>query len=418
MSLSQETAPSEITSPVAWAHDSVTGWRPGRRLTRLTYELVKGFRPHAGQLARDVVAGIRQSVPEYERPLSGAFGQLLMTSTQTVLLRCNDALLDPDAPRDDWKPVFRRIGKLEWDEGRSLEALQNAYRVAGQIVWRRGLQYARTHGAPTEVLRWCTEAISGYFEELAELSTEGYLAAKAESSGGLELKRRELVRLLLSGPGSDPRTLAGAARVARWQLPEAVKVIALDGCPLVKDPPADLGDDVLVDLESPEPCLIVAADALPALPLPGWRAAIGPSVSPSHAHESLRVARRALALTERGLIPAQPVIDCAEHTIPLTVFADELLIDTLIERRLAPLQPLSASQQERMLVTLNAWLATRGRVMEIADRLHVHPQTVRTRVHRLTELFGDQLDDAHSRFELEVATRAKLLLCAPPPLPR
>jgi DNA-binding PucR family transcriptional regulator len=95
-----------------------------------------------------------------------------------------------------------------------------------------------------------------------------------------------------------------------------------------------------------------------------------------------------------------------------------MLIDALIERRLAPLLPLSECQQERMLVTLNAWLATRGRVMEIADRLHVHPQTVRTRVHRLTELFGDQLTDAHSRFELEVATRAKLLLNAPPPLPR
>jgi DNA-binding PucR family transcriptional regulator len=44
---------------------------------------------------------------------------------------------------------------------------------------------------------------------------------------------------------------------------------------------------------------------------------------------------------------------------------------------------------------------------EVAAALHVHPQTVRHRLRRLTDLFGDQLRDPRRRFELEPALRAE-----------
>ncbi len=37
----------------------------------------------------------------------------------------------------------------------------------------------------------------------------------------------------------------------------------------------------------------------------------------------------------------------------------------------------------------------------------MHPQTVRYRINRLRELFGDVLDTADGRFELELALRAR-----------
>jgi DNA-binding PucR family transcriptional regulator len=37
----------------------------------------------------------------------------------------------------------------------------------------------------------------------------------------------------------------------------------------------------------------------------------------------------------------------------------------------------------------------------------VHPQTVRYRLGRLRELFGEQLDDPQHRVELELALRAE-----------
>jgi DNA-binding PucR family transcriptional regulator len=59
-----------------------------------------------------------------------------------------------------------------------------------------------------------------------------------------------------------------------------------------------------------------------------------------------------------------------------------------------------------MLDTLRAWLAEQGRLSPVATRLGVHPQTVRYRLARLRELFGESLDDPDERFWLELALRA------------
>ena len=45
----------------------------------------------------------------------------------------------------------------------------------------------------------------------------------------------------------------------------------------------------------------------------------------------------------------------------------------------------------------------------MAQRIHVHPQTVRYRLRQITELFGDQLRDPDCRFELQLALRIRHL---------
>ncbi|MGH2953674.1 MAG: helix-turn-helix domain-containing protein, partial [Solirubrobacterales bacterium] len=57
--------------------------------------------------------------------------------------------------------------------------------------------------------------------------------------------------------------------------------------------------------------------------------------------------------------------------------------------------------------TLRAWLDHHGEVAKVASELHVHPQTVRYRLGRLRERFGDALDDPAARFELSLALRAR-----------
>jgi DNA-binding PucR family transcriptional regulator len=46
-------------------------------------------------------------------------------------------------------------------------------------------------------------------------------------------------------------------------------------------------------------------------------------------------------------------------------------------------------------------------VPDVARAIHVHPQTVRYRLNRLRELFGDDLDDPDVRFDLSLVTRAR-----------
>ncbi|MGZ4285432.1 MAG: helix-turn-helix domain-containing protein, partial [Solirubrobacteraceae bacterium] len=47
-----------------------------------------------------------------------------------------------------------------------------------------------------------------------------------------------------------------------------------------------------------------------------------------------------------------------------------------------------------------------GNAAAASEQLGVHAQTVRYRLGRLRELFGDTLDDPDARYELETALRA------------
>lgn len=83
-----------------------------------------------------------------------------------------------------------------------------------------------------------------------------------------------------------------------------------------------------------------------------------------------------------------------------------MLVDELAQQRLGPLRHLKDGPQGRLRATLLSWLRHRGTAPH-GRRLGVHGQTVGYRLHQLRALFGDQLDDPQSRFELELALRAR-----------
>jgi len=68
---------------------------------------------------------------------------------------------------------------------------------------------------------------------------------------------------------------------------------------------------------------------------------------------------------------------------------------------------LPAGARARLTETLYAWLTEQGRLAPVAARLGIHPQTVRYRLARLRELFGDALEHPDQRFWLELALRAR-----------
>jgi DNA-binding PucR family transcriptional regulator len=142
-------------------------------------------------------------------------------------------------------------------------------------------------------------------------------------------------------------------------------------------------------------------------------AAIGPSVPLARAAMSLRWARHALALARAGVIPAGPV-RCDQHLSTLLILADEDLAAALADRRLAPLSRLRPAQRDRIAETLLAWLQLGENAAEVAQRIHVHPQTVRYRMRQIHELFGDQLRDPDLRFELQLALRIRTLSASHP----
>jgi DNA-binding CsgD family transcriptional regulator len=118
-------------------------------------------------------------------------------------------------------------------------------------------------------------------------------------------------------------------------------------------------------------------------------------------------------LCEADAIPAGPV-RCDQHLSTLLILADEDLAAVLRGRRLAPLARLRPGQRDRIAETLLAWLQLGENAAEVAQRLHVHPQTVRYRMRQIHELFGDQLRDPDRRFELQLALRIRTLSAGRP----
>ena len=153
--------------------------------------------------------------------------------------------------------------------------------------------------------------------------------------------------------------------------------------------------------------------------LRGHPAVIGPSVPLARAAQSLRWARQARTLAQAGALPdgrdGRGPLRCDQHLSTLLILADEDLAATLRDRRLAPLARLRPAQRDRIAETLLAWLQLGENAAEVAQRIHVHPQTVRYRLRQITELFGDQLRDPDCRFELQLALRIRPLTPTPAP---
>ena len=112
----------------------------------------------------------------------------------------------------------------EFRAGRTLDGLQGAYRVGARVAWRRFAAASQTAGVHQETVARLAEAIFAYIDGLSADSVEGYAQAQAALAGERELRRTELVGMLLTqAPGSDP---AAMARLVGWSLPRTAAALA------------------------------------------------------------------------------------------------------------------------------------------------------------------------------------------------
>jgi DNA-binding PucR family transcriptional regulator len=129
-------------------------------------------------------------------------------------------------------------------------------------------------------------------------------------------------------------------------------------------------------------------------------------VALADARASLGRARALLTLVRAELVDGAPLAEAERYDVALFMGADPQLAAELTARALAPLATLRApATRARLAATLAAWLRAPGQRKTVAHALGVHPQTVRYRMARLRELFGEDLDDPDRRFELQLALR-------------
>jgi len=375
------------------------------------------FEPFLGSVADEMIAEIRAKVPEYSR-LDPTYNDNLRAAVEGALQHFVELVADPEASLEKLTEVYRFIGWGEAREGRSLDNLQIAMRLGARVALRRITTESERYDLPRSALGEMAEAILLFLDELAAAAAAGYHAASEQVAGEQTRRRRRLLDLLLAEPPASPSAIAEAARGAGWRVPRSVAAVALRERQAEEFLQPALPPDVLMDLNRHEPCLIVPDPDGPGRrqmlegALRGWTAGVGPTVEPGELGRSLRWAREVLALAERGVVPDEGLVRCVDHMPSLVVFQDEELVWTVAKTRLAPLLGIRARHRDRLARTLLACLQSGFNATEVANRLHVHPQTVRYRLHQLEELFGDQLYDPEARMAFEMSLRVWLTLVA------
>lgn len=376
---------------------------PGVPWGTLPAAVVDPLIPHIDTVAREMIEWIQQRIPEYARPIDSNYGRKMWRAVSRAVSDFLVLLTSPDASWGPVREIYAEIGAYEARKGRSLQSLQTATRLCGQVAARRFTKDATRLNWSHETLGRLTESLFAYLEAISEAAAEGY----ARAGDRPEIQREQLrarLHAMLTGDGLVDRVeLTRLARSAGWDTPSTIAVVAVRSQGDV--PPPLLPPTVLADWRGQAPSLVV-----PDPDGPGQRhllaglgavpAAIGPTVDLSRGPVSLRWARQALELAEAGRIRATGVVRCLDHLPTLIASAGLDLIESALPQRLAPLMDLTPSQRERLVPTLLAYLQNGRNAAAAAQHLNVHKQTVRYRLAGLEELFTQDLNDPDRHLEI------------------
>ncbi|WP_159942710.1 MULTISPECIES: CdaR family transcriptional regulator [unclassified Nocardiopsis] len=389
---------------------------------RIPPELGARLRALVPPLVEEALVDIRRRAEARSRPLEPAEAEELRrvvgAGVHAFLDRVEGGGRSPDHV-DALAAGFREFGADEARNGRTLECLHTGMRTAAAAAWRR---LAGADTLTRDHMAVLGEAIFAFQEEVSTAAAEGHARVRGAGVEALRRRRTRLLEVLLAEAGTEQeaRAVPSLARAARWRVPERVAVALLyrgpsagRGAGAAGGRPLALPPDVLVGLDRAEPCALVpdpeGPGRLRALErsLRGSGAVLGPSVALDRAPVSLARARALAELVRSGAVPGGGVVRWEDHLAALLLSRDRELVTEMARSRLAPMAHLRAPQWERMADTLLAWLESGLNANEAAERLRVHPQTVRYRMRQLEELFGARLRDPGERFELELVLRAR-----------
>ena len=343
----------------------------------------------------EVIAAVQEAVPVY----SGGLDPTVRTGVHAAL----DGFLElveggePGLPERD---VYVRFGRAERRNGRSLDALLAAYRAGARQAWRALAAAGDEAGLDPRSMYTLAEAIFAFIDDISAASAEGHAFEDSLVARELASRRRRLLEALLAEAPVASEELARLAADADWTLPERAAVLAFDA------PAARMPTDAVVGELAGRSWAVVPDPSGRVTELSralrGGRGGLGPVVPLAALSSSASRAALALEIAEEGKL-----VVASSRLLDLLLRADLSLSSDLAASALAPLDALPAGQRDRLVETLAAWLDAHGEARPAAERLHVHVQTVRYRLDRLREVFGDALDDPERRLELALALRLR-----------
>src|SRR5215211_648383 len=145
--------------------------------------------PELDAITEEIMATIAREVPEYARLFEGSFGRGVRTGVTEALRQFLALIRSPSGARGPGREVYVALGRGELRQGRTLDALQSAYRVGARVAWRRLAAAARRADVEPDVLSLLAESIFAYIDQLSADSVEGYADARSRLEGERERRR-------------------------------------------------------------------------------------------------------------------------------------------------------------------------------------------------------------------------------------
>ena len=380
---------------------------------RLPERAVTAMRAELPTVAERVVETVIREVPSYSEPFRGRMGRNIENAVTLALggfldMTSSSAGVGPGSRVESVFEAAYALGRGEARSGRSMDALAAAYRVGARTAWHELSLTAVDADLGAGDLAGFAELVFEYIDALSAASVSGH-ADELSTSG--RVRERHLERLadgLLAG--EDPELLLVLAERADWTPPTTLTAVIISESS--SGTVRTLTDARTLRASGEAPGLEERSDLavllVPDLSAYARRAlvqavsdrdaVVGPSRPWLTAAASYQRAVRALHLRA----PQGPV-DADDLLAPLVASADPEALADLRARVLAPMADLRPSTVEKLTETLRAWLLHQGRRDEIAAALFVHPQTVRYRVGRLRELYGERLADPQFVLEATLA---------------
>jgi hypothetical protein len=358
------------------------------------------------ELLDEVCLALDEDWPDYAHFLAANRAEVGVAA-DAALNRLVTLVTTSNSDRGVEGELFEQIGRIQWRQGNDLTTLLSAYQMGARVFWRHVSAVAVEQDVEPRTVAALAEAVFLFVDKLSSSSARGYVLEQSEAAVTRERLREELVGLLLSDR-ADRAAVQAAAERAEWPLPEELAVVLVESDNSASHQALARLDPSNIVFSRPP--LLGAIVPNPshrnlrrlATVLRGTRAVVGVAVTADRLPASLHIAETAARLQRSGVLVDDPVFT-ADHLDAIIVHRDAGLLDALRARVLGPLAATSPASRERLSETLLAWLRHMGDRRAIAAELHVHPQTVRYRLAKLHELFGEDLDSPSTRAQLVLA---------------
>lgn len=328
-------------------------------------------------LLPSVVTGVRTRVREIAvLPPSDIAGH-----TRALLAAATRALAARRGPTEAELSFVEDLGVTRARQGVPIEAVLGAIHVAERAIWSRAREAADARGIDTALLLDARELYDDWAEAVRSRLIRAHRATDAERHAGAGNRDLMLLRRLLEGGSAAALATAEAGLPVAGGLWVAVARPGDTGQehPLHDLAPALAGhvDGLLVGVLTRAPSARAARTGIPV-------GLAGPAEP-----EELSAARRlaVAALTAAESTRRTGVVHVADLAVLAAVADRADLAAVLLERHRGAWTALGANA-EPVALAVRAWLESGREVTVAAERLYVHPNTVRNRVQRFAETTG------------------------------